>query len=266
MRPPARVVLIAIAGVAAATGGWLATHMSTPAVRGWTPGGGTHVRIGQLSVRLVDSPSQSAAPRTATVLLHGLMATGDLFGAAYDELAAEGPLIVPDLLGFGRSMRLGSVGTGAFGLAAHVDALATVVTELVARDTPVRIGGHSMGGVVAACTWRRSCSRTDDRSTGSSPGAHRCTGARPTDATGSPGSALSRLLAFDTPLARAACAAMCRFRGTASIVAVAASPRLPVPAARRGVLHSGRRIARRWTPLCSTRPGRTRCGHWPMQT
>jgi pimeloyl-ACP methyl ester carboxylesterase len=35
---------------------------------------------------------------TAIVLLHGLPASGDTFGAAFDALARHGQLVVPDLL------------------------------------------------------------------------------------------------------------------------------------------------------------------------
>lgn len=238
MRLVARLVSTAAAGVAAATGGWLATHVSTPAVRAWAPGRGTHVRIGHLSVRLVDPPPPSAAPQTATVLFHGLMATGDVFGAAYDDLAGDGPLIIPDLLGFGRSMCTGCVGTRALGLAAHVDAVTTMVTQLVARDTPVRIGGHSMGGVVALHLASQLCAqgRPVDRVITWGAPLYRSAADGRDRIAGLGG--VARLFAFDTPPARAACAAMCRFRRTASIVAVAASPRLPVPIARRGVLHT----------------------------
>ena len=38
------------------------------------------------------------------VLLHGLVATGDVFGAAFDPIADQATLVVPDLLGFGRSL------------------------------------------------------------------------------------------------------------------------------------------------------------------
>lgn len=79
----------AVAAIAAfGSASWLALHAGSPVVRAWTPGGGRHARVGSLSVRLVDPPP-SARSRTATVLLHGLMASGDVFGAAYDTLADE---------------------------------------------------------------------------------------------------------------------------------------------------------------------------------
>lgn len=96
---------------------------------------------------------------------------------------------MPDLLGFGRSMRTDLDGAGALGLSAHV-------TAPLYRDRAAgraRIAG--LGGT-------------------------------------------TRLFAFDTPIARAACAAMCRARRTAAVLAAAASPRLPVAIARRGVLHT----------------------------
>ncbi len=92
-------------GVAWAVGAgataWLLRHVAAPAVRAWRPDGGTYRRLGPLSVRVAGD-----GPR-AFVLLHGPAGCGDAFGAGYDELAAHGRLVVPDLLGFGRSMNVG---------------------------------------------------------------------------------------------------------------------------------------------------------------
>lgn len=55
---------------------------------------------GTLAVRALGDPT---AP--ALVLLHGLAGSNLYWGAAYDELAADSFLVVPDLLGFGSSPR-----------------------------------------------------------------------------------------------------------------------------------------------------------------
>ncbi|CAN5865883.1 alpha/beta fold hydrolase [soil metagenome] len=234
-RHTARTIAAAVAGTAGAA--WLAAHATAPAVRAWSPGGGIHTRVGRLTVRVADRPPELPS-RVATVLLHGLMASGDTYGASYDALADDGPLLVPDLLGFGRSMDTSVAVAGAFDLHAHVAALGTTIAGLVPEGMPVRIGGHSMGGVLAlhlagqliaqgrpvarVVTWGAPLYR--DRAVGLDRIATL--------------SAMSRLFARDTPLAEVVCAAMCRFRRTAAVLAVAMSPRLPVPIARRGVLHT----------------------------
>jgi pimeloyl-ACP methyl ester carboxylesterase len=46
----------------------------------------------------------SGSGERAFVLLHGLVTSSDTFGSSYDRLASYARLVVPDLLGFGRSM------------------------------------------------------------------------------------------------------------------------------------------------------------------
>lgn len=239
MRSSAQPVLpgaATIAGVGAAA--WLAAHASAPAVRAWSPGGGRHVIVGRLSARILDPPDPAARPGTATVLLHGLMASGDMFGGAYDALADDGPVLVPDLLGFGRSMRTDLDGAGAFQLSAHLDALSSMIAAVLPDGMPVRIGGHSMGGVVAVHLASRLVASRRPVNQVVTWGAplyrSRATGRQRVARLGG----VARLFAFDSPLAEATCAAMCRFRRTAAVLAVAASPRLPTQIARRGVLHT----------------------------
>ncbi len=56
----------------------------------------------------------------ATVLLHGLFASGRYWGGAYDALAGEATLLVPDLAGFGRSLDVAD----GLGPEAHADMVA----------------------------------------------------------------------------------------------------------------------------------------------
>lgn len=138
---------ISLTGTAAAAMIWTARHVSAPAVRASTAGSGTHARVGRTSVRALDRHRRGGG-RTATLLLHGLTGSGDAFGDAFDALADDGPLLVPDLPGFGRSMDTDAT-VDAFGLAAHLDALQTMVDHLAPKPARLRIGGHSMGGVLA---------------------------------------------------------------------------------------------------------------------
>jgi pimeloyl-ACP methyl ester carboxylesterase len=78
------------------------------------------------------------------VLLHGFMGSGNYWGGAYDGLAAGGPVVVPDLLGFGRSPKPAS-GYDADHQAA---ALLALLDELGIHE-PAVVAGHSFGGLIA---------------------------------------------------------------------------------------------------------------------
>jgi len=80
------------------------------------------------------------------VLLHGLTASGDTFGAGFDVLAERGTLVVPDLLGFGKSLDLQRKD---FALAAHMAAVDAVLADLGMSGAPLVVVGHSMGAVLA---------------------------------------------------------------------------------------------------------------------
>lgn len=78
------------------------------------------------------------------VLLHGLVGSGRFWGAAYDVLAADHRLLVPDLLGFGRSEHPAD----GYGPDEHADAVASALGAL-GVDRPAIIGAHSLGTVIA---------------------------------------------------------------------------------------------------------------------
>jgi pimeloyl-ACP methyl ester carboxylesterase len=154
-----------MAAAAAAAIAWSVVHARSPAVRRWRPGAGRRVQAGPLSLRV-----RGEAP-TALVLLHGLPATGDTFGAAFDALDAQ--LVIPDLLGFGGSKLPAD---SEVSLAAHLAALDEAAAELGLQDKRLIVAGHSMGGLLA-WAW---AARRPLRSTPSSPGALRCSTGRPT--------------------------------------------------------------------------------------
>jgi pimeloyl-ACP methyl ester carboxylesterase len=83
---------------------------------------------------------------TAIVLLHGLPASGDTFGAIFDALTRHGQLVVPDLLGFGRSQNQEG---SDFSLAAQLDALDAMAAELHLDSRRLVVAGQSMGGLLA---------------------------------------------------------------------------------------------------------------------
>ncbi|MDP9416753.1 MAG: alpha/beta hydrolase [Actinomycetota bacterium] len=103
------------------------------------PGCGVEHQDGPLRVRVLGS----AEP--VVLLLHGLIAAGNYFGAAYDPLAEHGTIVVPDLLGFGGSMAT----TGSADAAAHLAALDDALAALDMHNRPLIVAGHSMGGVLA---------------------------------------------------------------------------------------------------------------------
>jgi pimeloyl-ACP methyl ester carboxylesterase len=108
------------------------------------------VQAGPLSVRV-----QGEAP-TVLVLLHGLPATGDTFGAAFDDLDAQ--LVVPDLLGFGGSTLSAD---RQVSLGAHLSALDEAAAALGLQDKRLVVAGHSMGGVLAWAWAARRAAQVD---------------------------------------------------------------------------------------------------------
>lgn len=141
-----RLAIVAPGVVAVA---WQMAHLRAPAVGAWRPGTGSHGRAGPLSVRT------TAAGDRVVVLLHGLPASGDAFGAGFDPLAHHGQLVVPDLLGFGRSQ---DAGRTDFSLREHLDALDATLDALTLDSPRLVVAGHSMGGLLA---WQWAARRPD---------------------------------------------------------------------------------------------------------
>lgn len=214
---------IAALGLCAA---WLGRFFSARAVRVWRPGCGVRFGAGNLSVRTAGEGEQ------AFVLLHGLVASGDTFGAAYDRLARHGRLIVPDLLGFGRSM---DAARDAFGLAEHLAALDAMAEKLEIASSPLIIGGHSAGGLLALHWAARRREQVRGIVTWGAPLFRDESEARERlKAMGW----LERLFAQDSPLAERACAWMCAYRGFARGLAIGFSPDLPVTISGQAVMHT----------------------------
>lgn len=217
----ARATLVA----GAAFGAWFLRHRVSPAVRAWTPGGGHRRRAGLLSVRTYGQGDE------VVVLLHGLTGSGDWFGGGFDGLGQDAQVVVPDLLGFGRSM---DVTCKDFSLEAHLAALDDMLGVLGLTAAPLTVVGHSMGAVLAV-HWAARRSNARRVVAFCAPlYTSREEAARHIARMG----LLEKLFALESPLARWTCAWMCKHRGVAQWVAVAASPEWPVPLARQGVLHT----------------------------
>jgi pimeloyl-ACP methyl ester carboxylesterase len=229
----------AVAATAGLAGTWLVCHWRSPMVRAWSPGAGERRRIGRLSVRI------NGRGREALVLLHGFTASGDIFGAAYDELASSRQLAIPDLLGFGRSM---DPEGEEFGLAAHLDALDEMVDAL--GVTPAVVLGHSLGALVAL-HWAARRAEVERVIAVCAP-----LYVSPEEADTRIGGIgfLERLLARG-PLAERLCRWMCDHRTLAAWLIVALEPMWPVPIARRGVSHT-------WPAYIGAMDGIIRAVNW----
>ena len=166
------------------------------------------------------------------LLLHGLGATGDSFGAEFDGLAATHRIVVPDLLGFGQSL---DETRARFTPEDHLEALEELLHQVDASDGPLIIGAHSMGVALAL--------RFADRHAGRVQRVV-CWGAPLYDDHDETQNAITksglmaRLFVADTAWARGLCRWNCRHRFAAGWVAAAATPMLPIPIARAAALHT----------------------------
>ncbi len=238
-----RTPRVAGAGVAAGVAWWAWRHERSPAVAAWAPGRGDQVRAGPLSVRTLGS----ADP--VVLLLHGMIAAGNSFGAAYDRLAEVATLVVPDLLGFGGSMAI----AGTADTAAHVRALDAALTALGLDRRPTIVAGHSMGGALAL-RWAAKHTSRVQAVVGFGAPLYR-TRAEADDHVAAMGR-MEALLSGDGMLPRTVCEWMCRHRTAASWIAVAARPELPVAVARSGVKHT-------WSSYTASMNGLIRDTGWP---
>ncbi len=222
---PGPTRLLAQAACLAAPGLWLLRHAGAPAVEHWTRPSLAGDTDGPLYART------GGTGETALVLLHGLVSTGDVFGAAFDQLAATHRMVVPDLLGFGRSM---DESRSCFAVEAHLDALDQMAARSGLLDRRWTIGAHSMGSALALRWAARHIDRVDRVVCWGAPIYASPEAAR----TQISGTAMTRLFVLDTRWAERACAMSCRHRAVAGWVAAGLEPTLPVPIARAASLHT----------------------------
>ena len=168
------------------------------------------------------------------VLLHGLPASGDFYGAGFDAVGAAGcRVVVPDLLGFARSRQASPDG---YGLDAQLDALDTMLAALGGEGAELNVAGHSVGGALAlhwAARRRSQVRRVVTWNAALFSGREQ---------------AVERMLAYShaarfiglpSPLARAVCTALCQRRPQAAALLYAAClPRLPLALTRQAVQHT----------------------------
>lgn len=221
-----RPIAAATIGVAGLLALWTVAHRRAMSASAWGPPGIPSRTEGRLSARAAGGTGD------AIVLLHGLISTGDVFGARYDGLASSHRLVIPDLLGFGRSLDETSV---SFDVDDHLRALDDMAERTGLYDSPNwTIGAHSMGSALALEWAARHAERVRRVVCWGAPVYGSAADAR----DGITGSAMARLFALDTKVAAAACAVSCRHRTAAGWVSAAFEPSLPIRVARAAPLHT----------------------------
>ncbi len=221
-----RALAVASGTMLAVVGWWKHRHDKSVAVDEWRAPTIPSRTIGDLSVRTAGDGDP------IVILLHGLVASGDVFGAAFEALADTHTLVVPDLLGFGRSL---DETRTSFTVEDHLDALDEALAQLDADDRPLVIGAHSMGSALAMA-WAARIGPKVKRVV--CWGAPVYPGDAAVDAALADTGIMARLFAGNTRLAHLACHANCNHRFVAGWAAAVASPSLPVPVARKASLHT----------------------------
>jgi pimeloyl-ACP methyl ester carboxylesterase len=210
---------------AVGTAGWGVRHALSPSVRRWRTGGGQSSRAGLLQVRTFGSGEP------VVLLLHGMAAAGNSFGAGFDRLGGCARVVVPDLLGFGGSM----VPPGPVSGEAHLDALDGMLTALGLSKESLVVVGHSMGGPLAL---RFAARHRDQVRTVVTLCAALYRDSAEAGSRIALMGPLEAVLIGDGRLPEVVCAWMCRHRITAGWVAVAMRPDLPIPVSRSAVRHT----------------------------
>ena len=164
------------------------------------------------------------------MLLHGLVGSSSYWGAAYDVLAESHRLVVPDLLGFGRSPRP----EHGYTPDDHVGALVRCLDDLDVYE-PAVIVGHSLGVLIAV---QLAATHPDRVSAivGFGPPLYpdRATALRHVGAT----SPMGRLFVLPGRTAELACRWVCDHREVAARLATLTHPGLPRPIAADSVQHT----------------------------
>ena len=192
----------------------------------WKPSLLPTTTAGRLYVRTAGSGDRT------TVLLHGLVATGDIFGQHFDLLAADSTLVVPDLLGFGRSL---DESRGSFTPEDHLDALDTALHELGLSHHPITIGAHSMGSALALRWLERRSQQITSITCFGPPIYPDATAVADTIAAAGP---MAQAFVANTKWAQRACQINCAHRRLAGITAGLVTPDLPWPISTAASLHT----------------------------
>lgn len=206
---------VAVAGIAT----WQLAHRMSPLVRRWSPSSFPRRTAGLLSV--LDSGPTGRTGEQVLVLLHGLGATGDYFGAFYDGLSRKRRVVIVDLLGFGHSL---DEERTDFGIDAHVDALDQTLAELGLAESNVVVAAHSMSTGIALTWADRNRRRARHVYLWGPPIYPRETAS---ESVGKEYGMMGRLFALDTRWAERACRINCLNRDVSGRVMAFMAPRWP---------------------------------------
>lgn len=185
--------------------------------------GGAALHVGRLAARVVGHGPP-------VVLLHGLVGSGRYWDATYDTLAAHHQLVIPDLLGFGRSPRPPS----GYGPEDHAASIVALLDEVDAKE-PAVVVGHSVGSLLALHLAATHATRVRGV-IGFGPPIYRDADAARRHLGGM--GPMARLFVLPGPLAALACAWVCNHRKLAARLAVLTHPSLPRAVAADSVEHT----------------------------
>lgn len=228
------IVVVLLAASISALIVWEVKQRRSALVRVWNPSSFPGRVTGGLGMLEGGSPSDrlAADDPEVVVLLHGLGATADYFGDIYEGIAIDHRLVMPDLLGFGRSL---DEHRTDFSLDAHVDAIDGVIESLGLGRSRILIAAHSMGSSVALA-W---AARHADRAIGVvlwGPPVYPAIDAAEKIADEVGG--MSKLLMADNDWSRRLCRLNCEHRRIAGWLMAAAAPRWPTDVSRRASVHT----------------------------
>lgn len=230
------LALLAYGGYAVLLTLWVRAR-TIEAEAGLVPGigiGGRAVVRAQLDPRVItlahEQYGTESHPRQAPfVLLHGLGATGAFWRPVATALANAGAqTVAPDLLGYGKSLRIGT----RFTITDQADAVIRLIREH--QLGAVRLVAHSYGCAVAVEVARRAPGLVSDLTLVSPPAfrdvavARSRLGAR---------SWLARRTLAGAPVASAACGLMCLTRAPLSTLAPRVARDVPRDVAQGAVEH-----------------------------
>lgn len=189
----------------------------------WAPPAGVEHQE-RLAVRILGDPP------ARVVLLHGMFNSGRYWGQPYDRLSRFGRLVVPDLLGFGRSPQ----SLSGYTAERHADAVAETIRACGPAESVV-IGAHSVGCLVAIALATRHPELVTRIVAFAPPLYRNSAGARRHLAKANP---LARLSLTNEALARRVCELRSRHADASVRLVRLTNPSMPAPLARDRVLHS----------------------------
>jgi pimeloyl-ACP methyl ester carboxylesterase len=224
------LIVISLAVTVAVVAAWQVAHRTSPLVRRWSASSFPRRSAGPLSV--LDSGSTGRPDERVLVLLHGLGATGDYFGAFYDSLSRTHRVVIVDLLGFGRSL---DEERTDFDVDAHVESLDRALAALGLDRSEIVLAAHSMSSALALTWADRNPHRTHHVYLWGPPIYPSEIAAQ---SIGKHYGLMARLFALDTKWAQRACRLNCMNRDLSGRLMALMAPRWPVEVSSAASRHT----------------------------